>query len=333
MAHEIEQFDGGQAAFVAARRPGWHQLGTVYAGQEGLTSEQVLGDGHLGGWQVRKVAYPTALDPVTGQLVVADRKFMIVRTNPVNGNAEHLGFAGNVWQPVQNEDHVDFFTALVEGGAGFDTAMSLRGGQVVVVTMKLPESVKIAGVDQVDLYIAVINHHDGTGSFTVLATPVRIVCANTLAAGLRNFNRKLKIRHTEKATSRVQEARNAMGLAYDYMDAFQDEAERMIQKELSVGQLEKVVGQVFQAKGKTQRSETIARNRSTEIISLFTQADTQASIRGTAWAGYQAIVEYVDWQMPVRGADSPSVARASRAVTGYSDWAKDRAFELLRVPA
>jgi hypothetical protein len=58
-------------------------------------------------------------------------------------------------------------------------------------------------------------------------------------------------------------------------------------------------------------------------------AETQAPITGTRWAGYQAVVEYLDHRMPVRGGDSTQadMLRAERAVTQpYIGQLKAKAF-------
>ena len=63
-----------------------------------------------------------------------------------------LGVVGEDYQVVQNEQVADMLDKLVdESGAHFETAGSLRGGRSVFVTMKLPESMKVAGVDDLDV--------------------------------------------------------------------------------------------------------------------------------------------------------------------------------------
>jgi hypothetical protein len=42
----------------------------------------------------------------------------------------------------------------------------------------------------------------------------------------------------------------------------------------------------------------LARDR--DLKALFEQAPTQEAIRGTAWAGYQAITEWLDHSQPAR---------------------------------
>ncbi len=40
--------------------------------------------------------------------------------------------------------------------------------------------------DRTELYLAALNSHDGSSKFTFLVTPIRIVCANTQSAALRD---------------------------------------------------------------------------------------------------------------------------------------------------
>lgn len=53
-----------------------------------------------------------------------------------------------------------------------------------------------------------------------------------------------------------------------------------------------------------------------DVGALFTDAPTQATIRSTAWAGYQSVVEYLDHFAPVRGkdGDAATTARAERTL-------------------
>ena len=45
----------------------------------------------------------------------------------------------------------------------------------------------------------------------------------------------------------------------------------------------------------------VTANRSQALGQLFIEADIIADIRGTRWAGYQAIAEYLDHAAPVHG--------------------------------
>lgn len=319
MSHQIETH-GYQAAAMFARTDAWHRLGTTLP--EVFTAEQAMTVGHLGGWNVRKTPLHTidlAEDGVSSLEVPGH--YATVRTNPFTGAAEPLGVVGQAYQPIQNEAHAEILNQLVDdSGAIFDTAGSLRGGRQVFVSLRLPETMRVAGVDEITTNIVALNSHDGTSAFRLLITPVRVVCANTQAAALANHSASFAIRHTANAGGRVGAARDALGLTFAYLEAFQAEAERMINTAMTDAAFHQLTAEVFgkPPRDAGTRARGAHREREQILMRLWTDADTQAAIRGTAWAGYQVITEYVDHYAPVRGrgtAAQKAVARAARVLT------------------
>jgi len=96
----------------------------------------------------------------------------------------------------------------------------------------------------------------------------------------------------------------------------------MIQTTMTDAEFEALISTVFgslpdpSATARTREADSRRRDR---LRWLFADADTQADIRGTAWAGYQSITEYVDHYAPVRGTarhgGDESAARAARVLT------------------
>lgn len=331
MAHQIEQFSDGSAAFASARQDAWHRLGTVTP--DAMTAEEALSAARLGGWNVRKlslVARELTDDGVTSHEV--ERFYATARTNPVTGSTDLLGVVGETYHPVQNEANCEILNALVdESGAHFETAGSLMGGRQVFVTMKLPDTMELGTArDRLDLYIAALNSHDGSTAFRLLITPVRIVCANTQAMAISAAKTSFSIRHTETAKGRIDEARRALGLTWKYLEEFQAQAERMMQEELTVPQFHKVRDELWRPADAAKDSARTVGNsvrRDAALDQLFTQASTQGNIRGTRWAGLQAIGEYIDHFAPAKD----SYARAVRTVAGDSMRMKEQAARLLMV--
>ncbi|HRU09885.1 MAG TPA: DUF932 domain-containing protein [Thermoanaerobaculia bacterium] len=230
----------------------------------------------------------------------------------------HLGGWNVRKAPVTaTEIHDDGVTSLEVPGATFDTAGSLRGGRQVFVTMRLPEHLSIGGSDRVDLNIAALNSHDGSSAFRVLITPVRVVCANTQHAALRNHLSSWSIRHTRNAKAAVQAARDTLGLTFAYVEAFEAEAERMINTSVTDAAFFELVQNLFPSPSPEApaRTRNAARRRQASLAHLWHDAATQSGIAGTAWAAYQSVVEYVDHFAPVRDKADAAMARALRLLT------------------
>lgn len=327
MAHELETING-KTSFVSAREHAWHQLGTVL--DTAFTAETALEVANLSDWNVRK----TALTLADGSTI--PDKFATVRTLPGGSGAlDYLGVVGNAYTPIQNEEHCEFLNTLVdESGAHFETAGSLRGGREVFVSMKMPNTMMIGGVDPVDTYIAACNSHDGTTSFRLIVTPVRIVCANTQAAAIRSARSSVAIRHTRNHKNTLATARDALGLTFKYIEGFQEEADKMIEAALTEAAFSDIVKQLMGDPEKTKgAARTSLERKEDELMRLFVDSDTNMTIRGTRWAGYQAVTEWTDFFAPSREARglAGQDARALRVVSGGTDGFKTRAFDLLTV--
>jgi hypothetical protein len=95
-----------------------------------------------------------------------------------------------------------------------------------------------------------------------------------------------------------------------------------------MGQFEKVVAELWPlADDASDTAKNNAKQRTATLRYLIRDADTQKAIKGTRYAGYQAITEYLDHFAPAKS----DTVRATRALTGAGADIKARAFELLAV--
>ncbi|MFI8932605.1 DUF932 domain-containing protein [Streptomyces sp. NPDC053474] len=330
MSHGLEVHSDGTASFVSARLDAWHRLGRIRPGL--LTAEEALADAYLSEWNVRKIGGVHAYEiSDSGVTRIDSDDYFTVRTNPRTGMTERLGTVGRKYEPVQNEEHCELLNLLVEeSGAHFETAGSLHGGKRVFVTMKLPKAISIAGADDVDLYLAGLNSHDGSSGFRFNVSPTRIVCANTQHMAVANAVAHYTVRHTSGAKAKIAEARQALGMVWEYAEAFEREAEKLINETLTLGAFERVCEHIWgpMEPNPSVRTRNSHMRRMNTLRSLFENAETQANIRNTRWAGIQAIGEYLDHYAPAKD-DS---VRAHRVLTS-SDVAKkkQKAYELLAV--
>ncbi|MBV4357306.1 DUF932 domain-containing protein [Pinibacter aurantiacus] len=124
-----------------------------------------------------------------------------------------LGVVGKDYEIVQNKDAFTFFDSIVEGdGVQYETAGALGNGERIFITAKLPSYIKVGNDDFIEQYLFLTTSHDGLGSITAAFTPIRVVCANTLAAALNNCSNSFKIRHTPSAKERLVQAHTLMGI-------------------------------------------------------------------------------------------------------------------------
>lgn len=316
MVANIAETNG--VAFAAyARQPAWHRLGNVKA-EGGMTALEVLDLANLGGWNVVKEPLQTAEG-----LVVPDR-YATVMTDPVSGDRRVLGDVGGRYVPFQNEEHTEFLNTLVdESGAHFETAGALGRGNRVFVSMTLPETIKVAGSDEVTMYIGALNAHDASMPFTVVATPIRWECQNMINASLATAKNRFTVRHTGVGLKgQAAEAQRVLGLIYEYQEAFEAEAQALIDTSMNQSEFERMVNMTWGPKVDSNlAAQTRAEERIDEMLRLFSdKGNTVDGIADTAWAGFNAITEYFDWFSPTRSEDE-DLQRATKSLDGV--WATD----------
>lgn len=323
--HAIEQFEDGTAAFYGARTPAWHRLGVIT--DEAKTAAEAIKLAQLD-WDVDVVG-PVTVDTPAGPVEIPN-KYATVRNHPKLGTTG-LGVVGHTYTPIQNVEAFEILTDMADDSElTFDTAGSLNDGRQVFVSMRLPESLVFSNGDTTDIYVLASNSHDGSSSFKLAVTPVRVVCQNTLTVGLRHAQRTFSVRHTTNVKLRANQAREALDLTFKYADEFSKAAELMISTSYTTKQFEDMVGNLFPATTDSSRSQTRAANLRDELMTLWS-APTQENSKHTKWAAYNTIVEWADWYQPVRKAAKAEIdLRALRTMVGGNDQIKERALAYLR---
>ena len=178
--------------------------------------------------------------------------------------------------------------------------------------------------------------NDGSSAFRFLITPVRIVCANTQSAAISSAKASFAIRHTGGARTAIQEARDALKLSWRYIEAFETEAARLYAAPMDTEQVRGFADTLLQVDAApTQATAAHRRERANGIVTLWTSSPTIAPIAGTRWAAYNAVTEYLDHMVPVRGARTPSDANTARALRNITSAAssgslKAQAFRMLQ---
>ena len=199
--------------------------------------------------------------PLTEETI---RKENIVSTHMAtmredNGNI--LGVVGSTYGVVSNADSMSFFNHILNGDissstekAVIETAGILDGGGRFYITAKMNSNIRIDGDNSdIDDYLLLTNAHDGSGSVSVLFTPIRVICRNTLNAALRSAKNKLIYKHTSRVNERmdltkeinIQRAAEVLKFHERYKEAFIEDLNRLRSIKLKENDVTDMVCRLF----------------------------------------------------------------------------------------
>jgi phage/plasmid-like protein (TIGR03299 family) len=334
MSHGITSSD----SMYSVRELPWHGLGAVLDEYPASIDEALQKAGL--GWRVTHgdvlvvkradwtddfgIEHPAELIPARG-----------FKANLREDTGEVLGIVSDEYEVVDNIDAFRFLDALIGSEMRFETAGSLWGGRRVWVLARLPEYVELGG-DLSATYIYVANSHDGSMAVTAAVTPIRIVCANTLGAALRqaeyglSAQRTFRFRHAGNLQAKFVEARKVLGMTIDYQKQFKQLADRLALEPISEHTLERSVLRhiwvIDEDMGKLARAN---RERAIEsVVAIFrgrgSAGDTSGNSPGTKWVAFNAIAEHLDYGRRY-------TARTNQVQRSFEDTSlKQRALELIR---
>lgn len=290
MAH---QFTSG--AFFHGK-PAWHKLGHVVDGTMPARAAFELG-GALFNVEPRPV-YSASGAEIEGYKA-------ITRTD----NGEALSIMSGTYQTVQNDALLRVAEALRED-VEMDAVCVLAGGRKVTFTATIRgASGDVGRDDQVRQHLVGATSHDGTVAFQVLFTPVRVVCANTLAQALGSAkgDNVRRIRHTRNAAQLIARLPEIIDVQRGTFTAGLQELQAMAATPCTDQQFRDYVATLFadQLRGTINNKRgdaSTARPKVLEDLPVWGQvwqkwngaligADLPG-VRGTYWGAYNAVTEF-----------------------------------------
>ena len=281
----------------------WHRLGTAL--KNPATAAEAIHAASLD-WEVVKrplfFEHGSTMQPVLNRFGVV-RDDLLKRPGPM----PVLGIVGAEYKPLQNRDAFQWFDPIVgEGKAIYHTAGALGDGERVWILAKLPDNIQVIGDDIAEKFLLLSNSHDGSSSVQVKFTPIRVVCQNTLTMAL-NQGRGIRIPHNRNLAERLVSARDALGIIEKRFEEITTDFQRIAKTQINTDRLNLYLTKVFPTPSNPEDERAMsrvqqARNESTR---LFTEGmgNSQLPMRGTLWAAYNGIAEYVDHAMNYRNAD------------------------------
>lgn len=316
-AHKSEVEAGDVSLAVNLRQvPAWHSFANkVFNQDEAVTTSQMLDGAKLSNWNVR-------LQPVAEHLPenwnsLKDNQ-LVIRNNPyTDGQTDVLSVVGSRYKVVQNEELFSFADNLHDGNQDvyWESAGSLKGGNVVFGTMAIPRTIVLdptGANDETKLYLIVWTSHDGSVAVQSAITPVRVMCQNTLNLAMKRAKQSFKIRHTQTVDGKIAQAREALGLTFAYADEFEREAQELFAIEVNDKKFSQIINTMYpkpekDSKGSLKKWE----NKVVLLDELYHNSPTNANIKGTAWGVVNALTERLDYYRTARKNGDTLMAGAS----------------------
>lgn len=282
----------------------WHGLGTPV--EEAPNSKEAIKLAGLD-WEVKSL-------PIFDSF---GKEIPNFKANTRMSDESVLGIVTNRYKLVQNEEAFAFTDALIGDEVKYETAGSLKNGKVVWMLAKLPETRVLD--DDFEQFVCFTNAHDGTGAVRVVATPVRVVCNNTLNLALNSAKRSWSAKHVGKMDKKLDDARETLGLAKAYMEALQKDAERLVQIKISDDKIIQTLDEMFpvnpliDSARKVKNVEDIKNG----LMKCYQMPDI-ANYKGTVWGVMNAVTDFVDHSAPNRLSKNYQENNFYRILNGHS---------------
>ena len=291
----IEYAEDGRATFVAVRKHGWHQMGTV--SDEDLSVEQGLGLAHLADldYHTEPVLVPVGNPPV---LQAAAGKIATVRRNPFDRSKWDILGVGmtDSYTLHTPEEAFGFGEAIIEYGHPLAAMGSISNGRRAFAAFAM-DDLTIGGKDAVKMYLNILTSFDATLATYARVSAIRAECENTFNAILSDGDAlTYRVRHIgDGLEHRVDDARSALSIGWQAMETFQKEAELLISREVTKVEFDKIVEQLLPVRNNATDRVKATRLGEREAVRAIYEAGNAASITGTAWGVFNAYTEWADW--------------------------------------
>lgn len=211
-----------ESMFYTREKP-WHGLGIMVA--EAPNSKDALRLAGLNWKVLQEPVYTENEELIQGY-----------KANVRDTDRKVLGVVTDRYKVIQNEEAFAFTDTLLGEGVRYETAGSLQEGRRVWMLARLPREFIIGG-ERISPYMVFSNTHDGSGAVKTALTPIRVVCNNTLNLALRTAKRSWSMIHTGDISGKIEEAKNTLLLADEYMTALGQEFENLRKIKLSEKQV------------------------------------------------------------------------------------------------
>ena len=269
----------------------WHGLGRRIEYDEGMTMDDIV---RLAGWD-----WETQLAPcfcTVGGAITKTSRFEVIRSD----NHTSLGNVGPGYTPLQPRQALEFVRPWIESGEAIpQTGGVLKDGAVTWLQMRLNcDPIEPVKGDVTEPLFLFTQGHGGNMSVNVGLTPVRVVCWNTVRAGLRDRSAQIvKVIHKSSVVRTTEAAIGSLDAARKEFTATGEKLTAMARIAVSRHDLDRYFRMVIDA----PLTGTLERQKRTQMEGLLSYLETAPG--GTVASGslYSAFNAVTYWNSNTRG--------------------------------
>ena len=289
-------------SLMYVRETPWHGLGTKV--EEAPTSSEAIKLAGLD-WKVNQ------------QPVYTDNNIVIpnYKANVRDKDNKVLGIVTDRYKIVQNSEAFDFTDNLIGDDCKYETAGSLAGGRKIFLLAKMPERLILE--EKFDPYICFTNTHDGSGSIKAVMTPIRVVCQNTLNLALSTASRSWSTRHVGNLEVKMEEARNTLMMANNYMDELATVSDQLAHTKITEDEVNKFIDELFpiDENDSERKQRNIVDSKNQFMVCMF--APDILKYKGTAYQLVQAASDFATHTAPKRRTDTYKENNFNKVLNGH----------------
>ena len=311
-------------SFANAGEPAWHGLGNPI--EKGASTEEVLQASRLANWNVRTLKYDALAyenndeymeNPIELRLADSNQR-LIIRTNPDNGNLECLGRVTGRYETFSNEQLAALADSIMEFDKDtyWDTAGAIHNNSVVFMSLKLGDEIIIdpqGANDKILQHVLLTTGHTGNMSVWAKNVGTRTVCANTHAIAMSEMSATYTFRHLRGQVDKQHDIAEALGLTRNYFKTLEEIANKLYETPMVTKEFVNYIDTIYpppeekeflglnqDGSEKKDRTMTQWNQQRDTLVDIWNGTgirgiNTIDNIQGTAWAGYNAFTEYLDW--------------------------------------
>lgn len=293
--HGIEKWIDGRATFVAVKEHGWHRMnGAQGLSMEDLSIERAMELAHMSNLDYR-------LDPayalVDGEYVEVPNNVALTRIHPFL--RERVGMSTGMSERFElhtPEQVAEFGQAIIDEGQPLSALGLIDNGMRMFAAFRLT-GCTIGGVDAVNLYLNIMSGFDGRMSTIARSSAIRVECRNTMNAVMNQASMPTYIaKHIGRPLEdRVDDARAALAIGWQSVDAFQQEANLLFDREITKVQFDKIVAGFLPIPDNAELNQVERIKGQRNDLRMVAELGTAKNLQGTAWGAWNALTEYTNW--------------------------------------